>query len=147
MLAFLFLAIPTGFAHLNSFVFTKKVTTAGFLPLLHLQFSTKKFSQLLSNRQPCIGNKLTCQWTIAYVWFAVSSLSLTSFCSFHQLPPVPSFFSKEGPFSNRSSLFFPPLIYFLFLSFWLSFSFLNVFFASLLPPSSLYSLFFSLAVG
>lgn len=48
-----------------------QVTTALCLLLLHLQFSTKKFSLLLSNPRPCIGNKLTCQWTIAYVWFAI----------------------------------------------------------------------------
>lgn len=95
-----------------------QVTTALCLLLLHLQFSTKKFSLLLSNPRPCIGNKLTCQWTIAYVWFAILFL-----------PPFFSTVYHPSSFPRDSLLiYFPPL------SFWLSFSFPNVLFASLLPP-------------
>lgn len=111
------------FVHLKSFVFPR------------LQFSAKKFSRLLSNRKQYIGNKLSCQWVIAYVWF--SHLIFSSPTMPLHFPPsmyvrVLSF--SRCPFRNRISLLYPPLIPFLLLSFWWSFSFQNVFFASLLHP-------------
>lgn len=102
-------ALPTGFVHLSSFVFTE-VANAVSLPLLHLQFSyQKKFSLPLSNRWPCIGNKLTCQPAIACVWSAISSFSPSFPPPFpHDYLPFLSFF-----FPKVSLLFYllsPPII-------------------------------------
>lgn len=106
-----------------------------FLPLPRLQFSTKKFSRLLSNRKQYIGNKLSCQWVIAYVWFShLIFSSPTMPLDFPQSMYVRVLSFSRCPFRNRISLLYPPLIPFLLLSFWWSFSFQNVFFASLLHP-------------
>lgn len=78
-----------------------QVTTALCLLLLHLQFSTKKFSLLLSNPRPCIGNKLTCQWTIAYVWFAILFLPPFFFSTVYH----PSSFPRDSLL-----IYFPPPI-------------------------------------